>query len=107
MDNGYFEIRIEEATRTIDKNQLCVAVGLCGEFAKLPMRLPGWRHFTYGCHGDNGQYYQEQGNVDGDQVSVTFGNTGDVIGCHVDWREGFIEFFINGKWSGEYLPSTS
>lgn len=83
----------------------CVAVGLALDRFEpedgRAGRMPGWDHFSYGYHGDDGGFFHEMG-VMACSLGPTF-SAGDTVGCGVDYgvRGGSLArifFTLNGKF---------
>ncbi|KAK6726415.1 hypothetical protein RB195_004624 [Necator americanus] len=86
----YFEITIVRGLKG------CMGVGICGKSVNLN-RLPGWDRYSYGYHGDDGNFFSFSGN------GVSYGpkfTTGDVIGCGVNLVNKTIFFTKNGVHLG-------
>ncbi|EYB92895.1 hypothetical protein Y032_0189g1219 [Ancylostoma ceylanicum] len=86
----YFEITIVRGLKG------CMGVGVCGKSVNLN-RLPGWDRYSYGYHGDDGNFFSFSGN------GVSYGpkfTTGDVIGCGVNLVNKTIFFTKNGVHLG-------
>lgn len=86
----YFEITIVRGLKG------CMGVGVCGKSVNLN-RLPGWDRYSYGYHGDDGNFFSFSGN------GVSYGpkfTSGDVIGCGVNLVNKTIFFTKNGVHLG-------
>jgi len=102
--HNYFEITIDEYADNEDndfKLKMCVAVGLCGEFANLRSALPGWQQYSFAYHGDDGNYFEECGTGENFGIGCPFGQ-GDTVGCALDWANECLHFVLNGKKVGKY-----
>ncbi|KAJ1358916.1 hypothetical protein KIN20_017484 [Parelaphostrongylus tenuis] len=86
----YFEITIVRGLKG------CMGVGVCGKSVNLN-RLPGWDRYSYGYHGDDGNFFSFSGN------GVAYGpkfTSGDVIGCGINLVNKTIFFTKNGVHLG-------
>ncbi|KAF0489341.1 SPRY-domain-containing protein [Gigaspora margarita] len=83
----YFEISI------IDKSENgTIAIGICTESAKLKT-MPGCEDNSWAYYNDNGDFY------DSSIINVPYGpmfNTGDTIGCCLNFRKNTAFFTKNG-----------
>ncbi|KAE9420732.1 hypothetical protein Angca_008070 [Angiostrongylus cantonensis] len=73
-----------------------MGVGVCGKSVNLN-RLPGWDRYSYGYHGDDGNFFSFSGN------GVSYGpkfTSGDVIGCGINLVNKTIFFTKNGVHLG-------
>lgn len=75
-----------------------MAVGFATKTASLS-RPVGWEPEAWGYHGDDGRCFTGQ-NV-GRHYGPSF-NTGDTIGCGVNFRDNVFFFTRNGKKLGQY-----
>jgi hypothetical protein len=87
----YYEVTILRS-RPEDAKRMPIGVGLCTEKASLE-RSPGWESESWGYHGDDGRIYA--GSTVGKPYGPRFG-VGDVIGCGIDFRKGYLFFTLNG-----------
>uniref|UniRef100_A0A0R3P9J5 B30.2/SPRY domain-containing protein n=1 Tax=Angiostrongylus costaricensis TaxID=334426 RepID=A0A0R3P9J5_ANGCS len=86
----YFEITIVRGLKG------CMGVGVCGKSVNLN-RLPGWDRYSYGYHGDDGNFFSFSGN------GVSYGpkfTSGDVVGCGINLVNKTIFFTKNGVHLG-------
>jgi hypothetical protein len=60
-------------------------------------RIPGWVKDTYGYHGDDGQVFHNNGQ--GKPWGPRY-NTGDIIGCGINFKTGEVFFTKNGEFLG-------
>lgn len=98
-DCNYFEVRVHELGKYI-------VVGLASpEFTEYACKLPGWTGHSYGYHGDDGLRYTEGSRQDGSTYPLF--QSGDVIGCGIDFREKSIFFTHNGAFLGTGFPIVS
>eukprot|EP01122_Echinamoeba_exundans_P003272 TRINITY_DN13397_c0_g1_i1.p1 TRINITY_DN13397_c0_g1~~TRINITY_DN13397_c0_g1_i1.p1 ORF type:complete len:1123 (+),score=150.08 TRINITY_DN13397_c0_g1_i1:71-3439(+) len=89
---GYFEIEI----LGIGERNI-VTIGLTEEDTNLNHIQPGWVPRTYGFHGDDGAFFE--GNGQGKAFASRW-SVGDIIGCGVDYESGAVFFSRNGEYIG-------
>ncbi|KAF7919271.1 hypothetical protein EAE99_008573 [Botrytis elliptica] len=87
----YFEATILEGAKT-----KLIGIGFCKEQAKLNQML-GWGSGSWGYHGDDGNSFKEGLQAEyGEQY-----DTGDVIGCGVDFDRETAFYTKNGVFIGD------
>ena len=62
-----------------------IGIGLSSSNSNLNC-LPGWKHNTYGYHGDDGRLFDYTFNGQGRSFGPTF-TTSDTIGNNFDYRD--------------------
>ncbi|TFK81229.1 SPRY-domain-containing protein [Polyporus arcularius HHB13444] len=73
-----------------------ISVGFSGPEVRLS-RLPGWEKNSWGYHADDGWAFP--GHKDGSPYGPTF-DTGDVIGCGIDFSQNRVFYTKNGGFLG-------
>ncbi|KAI0638786.1 SPRY-domain-containing protein [Trametes polyzona] len=73
-----------------------ISVGFSAPDVRLS-RLPGWERNSWGYHADDGWAFP--GHKDGSPYGPTF-DTGDVIGCGVDFSQNRVFYTKNGTFLG-------
>lgn len=79
----YFEVTVENEMTSArhyqdQLDESCVAIGFASEPFPLAGKQPGWDHYSYGYHGDDGKKFHD--TALGSDFSESFG-VGDTIGC--------------------------
>ncbi|KAI9167714.1 Ran-binding protein [Paramyrothecium foliicola] len=85
----YYEVQIMSGKR----DDLTVGIGFSAKTVALSRPI-GWEPDSWGYHGDDGRCFS--GHNNGRQYSQPF-NSGDVIGCGVNFKDGTAFFTRNGK----------
>ena len=66
--------------------------------------MPGWNRNSWGYHGDDGKYFEEE------EYIVPYGplyGAGDTVGCGINLVEQTLFFTCNGERLGERLNLAS
>ena len=93
----------DRANGVVPLHYRLIGIGFCTKNFPLT-RLPGWEPESWGYHGDDGRAFCCQG------IGKTYGpmfNTGDVIGCGVNFRTHTAFFTRNGNELGTIEASLS
>lgn len=82
----------------------CIVVGLGCALFPLRHRMPGWDHFSFGYHSDDGLFFHNETDQ-GAYIGETFG-PGDVVGCGLIYPfEGNIDGAIFFTKNGQHLKT--
>jgi hypothetical protein len=86
-------------------NVPCISVGIACPSFPLRRKQPGWDRFSFGYHGDDGNFFHGDGI--GEPMGPSFG-VGDTIGCGIIYQplstRGCRLFFTkNGEHVGAYV----
>ncbi|KAI0327266.1 SPRY-domain-containing protein [Cubamyces sp. BRFM 1775] len=73
-----------------------ISIGFSAPDVRLS-RLPGWERNSWGYHADDGWAFP--GHKDGSPFGPTF-DTGDVIGCGIDFSQNRVFYTKNGSFLG-------
>ncbi|KAI0770953.1 SPRY-domain-containing protein [Trametes elegans] len=73
-----------------------ISIGFSAPDVRLS-RLPGWERNSWGYHADDGWAFP--GHKDGSEYGPTF-DTGDVIGCGIDFSQNRMFYTKNGSFLG-------
>lgn len=93
---AYYEVTIG-TTATISSHD-CVAIGLSTNQFRLHGRQPGWDHWSFGLHGDDGGLFHSDGQMI--RKYDTGFQPGDTIGCGIDYDAQTIFYTKNGTFTG-------
>uniref|UniRef100_A0A158R5R7 Ran-binding protein 10 n=1 Tax=Syphacia muris TaxID=451379 RepID=A0A158R5R7_9BILA len=94
----YFEVLVMSS-----EADCCMGIGLCEKSVDL-QRLPGWDKYSYGYHGDDGNFFSSSGS--GKHYGPTF-TTNDVVGCGLNIVTRTIFYTKNGTSLGTAIKDIS
>ncbi|KAI0073805.1 SPRY-domain-containing protein [Panus rudis PR-1116 ss-1] len=75
-----------------------ISIGFAAGDVRLS-RLPGWEKHSWGYHADDGWAFSGQGQKEGQTYGPVF-DTGDIIGCGIDFTQHRLFYTKNGTFLG-------